>query len=173
MMTGEMRTGGEDRCGVGGMPELEGGVWGGGGVVWDSKVCGPKMARPDFANNKFRFFPRWSLWSGEGGSARASNGQVATSSLGSGRACPTAVIAFCPSRQCTALSQYEACCQIWPLSLLPLSILALWALQGYACIQVRGHSLPVLLCLLAPLGQTRLGLDGYLGCEKPIGYRFG
>ena len=37
----------------------------------------------------------------------ASNGQGAVSALGSGRACPTAVIAFCPSCKCTALSQYE------------------------------------------------------------------
>ena len=36
----------------------------GGGGVWDPKFCVPKMARPDFSNGKFRFFPRWSLWSG-------------------------------------------------------------------------------------------------------------
>ena len=76
---------------------------------------------------------------------RASNGQVAVSALGSGGACPTAVIAFCPSRRCTALSQYEVCCRVQPSSLRPLSILALWALQGYAYILVKGHSLPVLL----------------------------
>ena len=35
--------------------------------VWDRKACVPKMARPDFPNGKFRFFPRWSLWSGRGG----------------------------------------------------------------------------------------------------------
>ena len=34
-------------------------------------------------------------------------GRVAMSALGPGRACPTAVITFCPSRRCTALSQYE------------------------------------------------------------------
>ena len=39
----------------------------GGGGVWDPKVCVPKMARSDFPDCKFRFFPRWSLWSGEGG----------------------------------------------------------------------------------------------------------
>ena len=37
------------------------------GGVWDSKVCVPKMARPEFSNGKFRLFPRWSLWSGGGG----------------------------------------------------------------------------------------------------------
>ena len=40
---------------------------GGGEGVWDPKVCVPKRARPDFPNCKFRFFPRWSLWSGGGG----------------------------------------------------------------------------------------------------------
>ena len=45
---------------------LEGGEGGEGGV-WDPKVCVPKMARPDFPSRKFRFFPRWSLWSGGGG----------------------------------------------------------------------------------------------------------
>ena len=94
-----------------------------------------------------------SFWRGGGGS----NGQVAMSALGSGRACPTAVIAFCPSRRSTALSRYEIWCQLQPSSLCPLSTLELWALQGYACILVKGHSLPVLLYLLAPLGHTRLG----------------
>ena len=62
-------------------------------------------------------YPARSLWSGGGGGGwheamvlvclplaapiglwpSASNGQVALSALGSGRACPTAVIAFCPS----------------------------------------------------------------------------
>ena len=36
-----------------------------------------------------------------------SNGQVAMSALGSGRACPTAVVNFCPSCRRTALPQYE------------------------------------------------------------------
>ena len=31
------------------------------------KVCVSKMARSDFPNGKFRFLPRWSLWSGKGG----------------------------------------------------------------------------------------------------------
>ena len=41
----------------------------GGGGVWDPKVCVPTMACSDFRCCKFRFFPRWSLWSGrpEGG----------------------------------------------------------------------------------------------------------
>ena len=30
-------------------------------------VCVPKVARPDFPDCKFRSFPRWPLWSGEGG----------------------------------------------------------------------------------------------------------
>ena len=38
------------------------------GAARDPTVCVPKMARPDFPNGKFRFFPRWSLWSGGGGS---------------------------------------------------------------------------------------------------------
>ena len=40
---------------------------GGEGGVWDPKVCVPKTARSDFPYCKFRFFPRWSLWSGRGG----------------------------------------------------------------------------------------------------------
>ena len=46
--------------GVGG-----GGGWGSG--VWDPEVSGTEMAQSDFPCSKFRFFPRWSLWSGEGG----------------------------------------------------------------------------------------------------------
>ena len=46
--------------GGGGRQVLEGG--GGGG--WDPKVCVPKMARPDFPNDKFPFFPQRSLWPG-------------------------------------------------------------------------------------------------------------
>ena len=56
----------------------EGGVWhkalvvgsvslwggGGGGRVWDLKVCVPKKVRQDFPYCKFRFFSLWSLWSG-------------------------------------------------------------------------------------------------------------
>ena len=38
-----------------------------GGGVWDPTVCVPKMARSDFPNSKFHFFPRWSPWSGAGG----------------------------------------------------------------------------------------------------------
>ena len=38
-----------------------------GGGVRDPKFCPPEMARPDFPNGRFRFFPRWSLWSGVGG----------------------------------------------------------------------------------------------------------
>ena len=38
----------------------------------------------------------------------ASTGQGAVSALGSGRACPTVVIAFCPSCQCTARSQSDS-----------------------------------------------------------------
>ena len=60
-----------------------------------------------------------------GGGGGGSNGQVAVSALGSGRACPTAVIAFCPSRRDTALLQYEVCCQDQPSSLCPLAVLAL------------------------------------------------
>ena len=44
-------------------------VGGGGGVgggVRNPKICAPKMARPDFPNSKFHFFPRCSLWSGGG-----------------------------------------------------------------------------------------------------------
>ena len=39
----------------------------------------------------------------------ASNGQVAVSAFGSGCACPTAVIAICPIRQCSAEPQLEVC----------------------------------------------------------------
>ena len=43
-----------------------------------------------------------------------------------------------------------------PSLLLPLSVLAIWALPGYACILISGHSLPVLLGWLAPFGHTWL-----------------
>ena len=46
---------------------LRGVLWGGGGEVWDPKVCVPKMAQPDFPSCEFRCFPRQSLWSGGGG----------------------------------------------------------------------------------------------------------
>ena len=76
---------------------------------------------------------------------RASNGQVAVSAFGSGCACPTAVIAICPICQCSAEPQLEVCSAVHPSSLCPLAAFASWALQGYACIQVKGHSLPVVL----------------------------
>ena len=41
---------------------------GGGGGGWDPKVCVPKMTRSGFPDGNFGFFPRWSLWSGGGGS---------------------------------------------------------------------------------------------------------
>ena len=44
---------------------------GGGGGVWDRKVCAPKMARPDFPFCKFYFFPQWPLWLGGGGASPA------------------------------------------------------------------------------------------------------
>ena len=74
-----------------------------------------------------------------------SNGQVAVSAFGSGCACPTAVIAICPICQCSAEPQLEVCSAVHPSSLCPLAAFASWALQGYACIQVNGHSLPVVL----------------------------
>ena len=46
------------------------GYWkrgGGGGGIWDPKVCIPKMARQDFPECKSRCLARWSLWSGGGG----------------------------------------------------------------------------------------------------------
>ena len=76
---------------------------------------------------------------------KASNGQVAVSAFGSGCACPTAVIAICPICQCSAEPQLEVCSAVHPSSLCPLAAFASWALQGYACIQVKGHSLPVVL----------------------------
>ena len=50
------------------------------------------------------------------------HGRVAVSALGSGRACPTAVIAFCPLGHSSVPSQCESCpgeqisC-LWPLHL--------------------------------------------------------
>ena len=75
----------------------------------------------------------------------ASNGQVAVSAFGSGCACPTAVIAICPICQCSAEPQLEVCSAVHSSSLCPLAAFASWALQGYACIQVNSHSLPVVL----------------------------
>ena len=51
-------------------PETREVLEGGRGSIWGPKVCVPKMARQDFPNGKFRFFPRWSLWSGGGGGSR-------------------------------------------------------------------------------------------------------
>ena len=42
-------------------------------------------------------------------------------------------------------------------ALLPLYLLALRTLLGYAYILVRGHSLSVLHWMLAPFGYTKLG----------------
>ena len=81
----------------------------------------------------------------QGGGGGAQNGQVAVSAFGSGCACPTAVIAICPICQCSAEPQLEVCSAVHPSSLCPLAAFASWALQGYACIQVKGHSLPVVL----------------------------
>ena len=47
--------------------------------------------------------------------------------------------------QCSAEPQLEVCSAVHPSSLCPLAAFASWALQGYACIQVKGHSLPVVL----------------------------
>ena len=63
------------------------------GEVWDPKFCVPKMAQQDFPSGKFRFSHDGYFGMGGGG---GSNGQVAMSKLGSGRACRTAFIAFCP-----------------------------------------------------------------------------
>ena len=51
---------------VSGMQSHPRGCDGGKGMVWDP-VCVPKKGQPDFPNGKFCCFPRWSLWSGEGG----------------------------------------------------------------------------------------------------------
>ena len=51
----------------GGRASFEQGGGGGEEGVLDRKLGVPKMARPDFPYCKFRFFPLWSLWSGEGG----------------------------------------------------------------------------------------------------------
>ena len=79
---------------------------------------------------------------------RPQYGQVAVSTLGSGRACPAAVIAFCPSCQCSALLLSVRRAHVHPTTLPPLATLAVRAILGYVCILVRGHSLPVLLCWL-------------------------
>ena len=63
-----------------------------------------------------------------------SSGQVAVSALGSGRACPTAVIAFCPSGRNSALSQCESCSREQFSCLQPLHLRALRALLGQAYI---------------------------------------
>ena len=47
-------------------PPAQGSFRGGGGG-WGPTVRVPKMAPPDFPDCKFRFLPRWSLWSGGGG----------------------------------------------------------------------------------------------------------
>ena len=47
--------------------------WGG---VWDPNICVPKMARSDFPDGKFRFFPRWSFSSGGEGEGGSGGGGV-------------------------------------------------------------------------------------------------
>ena len=89
------------------------------------------------------------------------HGQGAVSAQGSGRACPTAVIALCPMVIVRRLrSSFRGLRP--PHSLLHLALLALWTLLGWAYIPVSGHSLPVLL-VLAPLGHTGFGVLGSLG----------
>ena len=46
------------------------------------------------------------------GGGGCSNGQVAMSALGSGHACPTAVIAFCPSCLTACQIRYHSHCEI-------------------------------------------------------------
>ena len=131
---------------------------GGGGGLGPKSLCTEKGANPISPIVNSIFFPRRSLWTGP------QNGRVVMSALGSGRACPAAAIAFCPSCQCPALPQCEVRCQVQPSSLRPLTVLAFQAPLGYACIPVRGPSLPpVLQLLLAPFGHTGLGLDGASG----------
>ena len=71
----------------------------------------------------------------------ASNGQVVVSALGSGRACPTVVIAFCPSGG-NSRSQCESCSCEQFLHPQPLHLRALRTLLCQAYIQVSGHPLP-------------------------------
>ena len=60
------------------------------------------------------------------------------SASGSGRASPTAVIAFCPSCQCTASPVRSV---ISSSALVPGTAGCTAALEVDACILVRGHSL--------------------------------
>ena len=92
----------------------------------------------------------------------ASNGQVALSALGSGRACPAAVIAFCPSADARRFHS-ASCVQRSALAPAPAIRADCWPLPGYAYILVSGHSLPVLHGLLAPFGHTWLGFIGTVG----------
>ena len=66
-----------------------------------------------------------------------SNGQVAVSALGSGCACPTAVIAFCPSCQRPALHWASCACSL--RALLPRCSLALRTLPGHVYIPGGGE----------------------------------
>ena len=69
------------------------------------------------------------------GGGGGSNGHAAMSALGSGRACPTAVIAFCPSSP--VYGTFTVCIVITSSTLVPApAALALWALLGDACILV-------------------------------------
>ena len=97
------------------------------------------------------------------GAERPQYGQVAVSALGSDRACPATAIAFFPRCQYSVLPLSVRRANAHPLTLRPLSTLALRALQGYAYIPVKGHSLPVLLRQLAPFGHMWLGWGGALG----------
>ena len=67
-------------------------------------------------------------WRVEGGGAQY--GRVAASALGSGRACPATVIAFCPSCQLVARPLSVRRTGIHPSTLPPLATLAVRALLG-------------------------------------------
>ena len=85
------------------------------------------------------------------------------SALGSGHACPMAIIAFCPFGRSLAPTQCESCSHEQFLCLWPLHLRALQILLGQAYIMVSGHSLPVLHCVVAPFGHTWSGSASALG----------
>ena len=95
-------------------------------------------------------------------------GQAAVSALGSGRACPATVIAFCPWCQFSALLLSVRRAGARPLTLPPLATLALRALG--LCVHTGEGSLPPCVANLAgPIRPQLVGLVWGLRLKNPVG----
>ena len=96
--------------------------------------------------------PTW-----EGGGAQY--GQGAVSALGSGRACPATVIAFCPSCQLVARPLSVRRTGVHPSTLPPLATLAVRALLGLGGGGIKAEGVRRLVLPILVLGLQRSGVD--------------